>query len=142
VRHGASNAFDYFVARDGRPILTCLTEAVQRSRMSGDAILVGSSVRHRNVVGSLVLFVFGALVGIVGYFFFPDLTLVPDHTSDKVEQHGLLVWPLGGMIAVVGMLGSIGALYPSFSEWMRSQKRALGVVLVAAIGFVVYWAWR
>jgi len=52
------------------------------------------------------------------------------------------VWPLGGMIAVVGMLGTIGALYPSFSEWMRSQKRALGVVLVAAIGFVVYWAWR
>lgn len=142
VRRDAPNVFDYFVAFDGRPILTCLADALQKSRMSGDAIVLESFVRHRNVVSGLVLLLVGALVGVGGYLYFPNVILVPEHESERVAQHGPLVWPLGSVLAVVGAITTAGALYPSFRMWLRARRAVAFVVCVAAFGAVVYASWR
>lgn len=142
VRRGAANAFEYFVAQDGRPILTCIAEMVQKSKQSGDATSLGSLVRHRNLVSGIVLLVLGLAVAFGGYLYFPNTILVAEHVPEYVVQHGPLVWPLGGVIAIVGAFALSGAVYPSFAATMRRHRTAFMASGIFAMLVVMYFGWR
>ena len=50
VRRDARNAYEYFIARDGRPILACLVDAVRVARASGEPVILASGLRFKNMV--------------------------------------------------------------------------------------------
>lgn len=142
VRKNAANAFDYFVANDGRPILVCLVDAIRRARMNGDAVVLDSGLRRRNIRSGVALVVFGGAVGIGGYLYFPDAVLVPENATHEASQHGPLIWALGCLIAAMGAVATLGALLPSFGAWMRARRALVAVVAVVGVAAVGYASWR
>lgn len=130
VNHKASNAFDYFIDVDGRPLLARLRDGVQECLNSQQPLRLGEPKETRNgmIVGSAL-----TLAGLawmqVGHALIPGWSIGWLGSSTA----RLPVWTFGMDLVMLGAGFLIAAPLPGLSDWFRRRPAALSTVAIVAV---------
>jgi hypothetical protein len=137
---GAASLFEYFLTLDGTPLLAALRTALQESRAAAAPIRFESPqvVRDRRM-GRLWIAV-GAAWTLAGFFYFPDLVIVP---IGSTLRGGPLLWPIGLLIIGLGLLSLFEAR--RLRSFRKAKPSHLWMAALAGMAFVALWVavtWR
>jgi hypothetical protein len=134
VNHRAANARDYFVAADGRPLVTVLRDAVRSSHERNEPIGLASREGRLNNRVTWTVLIIGLLWTTIGYLFFPDWVFIVDDTSSTPK--GFLVWPVGILIFGLGVVCLVRERYPKIAKRFGLPSFVVGL----AIYLLLAWA--
>jgi hypothetical protein len=135
VNHRASNARDYFVGADGRPLICILREVCQ---LNAPVKLATARARWTRSA-ALGLIFFGGVWAVAGYWLLPDWILTTGYETST--DGGPLLWPLGILFAAAGMLRLGFMRLPALEEWFEARVwLSVGLILaVMPLYFVLIW---
>ena len=142
VDHAARSLADYFVAPDGRPLLTLLREALQQAQLQGQPLTVATWARQTGWRRGALFAATGLAGTVVCLRWFPGAVVTPEPYSSGHTRHGLLVWVLFLMLAGAGAWELAQMAMPRLARW-RSERGAFAAVLGAVfLVAAVWWGWR
>ena len=130
VNHRASNAFDYFIDVEGRPLASRLREGVQECLNSRQTMRLAYPNETRIGLGV------GAALTLIGLaWLFAGRALIPGWTVGWLgnPKSRLPVWTFGMDFVMLGIGILIAAPLPGLSDWLRRRPAALGTVAIVAV---------
>lgn len=129
VNHNAKNVFDYFVARDGKPLINKLRLIVLECRSQGRTVKVDSRVRRKARWKEKLMW---------AGFFVAGIGIIADEWYQLITEHSFHPkFAMGGPIVLLG--GLVGCFIPL----QERRYRVIGwvvIVIGAALGLAnLYW---
>jgi Immunity protein 70 len=139
VNHRATNAFDYFVDIDGRPLISRLRDGVEDCLNRSQVLRVTHPHESRaGVLAGLSMVVLGLAWMILGHTWVPGWVLARRTSTGKV---GIPIWTFGMDVGMVGVAFMIVAIFPGVYDWFRRRPAAsITVVISAVLGWLVICA--
>lgn len=129
VNHNAKNVFDYFVARDGKPLINKLRLIVLECRSQGTTVKVDSRVRRKARWKERLM---------CGGFVVGGIAIIADEWRQLITEHSFHPkLAMGGPVVV--LIGLLGCFVPL----QERRYRVIGwtvVVIGAALG-MANWYW-
>jgi hypothetical protein len=129
VNHSAKNIYDYFVARDGTPLLNKLREIAMECRSQGQTIRVDSRIRRKTRWKVRLMFAGCVLLGI---------GLIASNWYELINEHSY--YPKEAMAGpVLVFVGLVGSFTPADNRRRPVLYWAL-VLIGVALGLAnLYW---
>jgi hypothetical protein len=139
VNHAARNVRDYFVAGDGRPLVTVLRDATRRSQDRNEHVELASSEVRGKTRGAWTLLIGGFLWTVVGYLFLPHWIFAS--MSDSSPSTGPLIWPAGIFVFGGGVVQLAMLRHPAIEDWFQRRIWLAVLLILAACGLYFWMAW-
>jgi hypothetical protein len=129
VNHNAKNIYDYFIARDGTPLVHKLREIVLECRSQGQRVKVDSRSRRKTRWKQRLTFAGCVLVGII---------IIADNWYQLINEHSY--YPKEAMAGpVLVFVGLVGSFTPADNRTRPVLYWAL-MLIGLALGFAnLYW---
>jgi hypothetical protein len=137
VNRQAGNAYGYFIAPDGQPVVDKLRDALSYAHQRGQAVVLDSRERVVSLRAAFATLVIGIAWAVLAHTFAPDQIIAP-----LGAQHGVLVWPFGVFLAFVGLVKVMGASYPALAVLAREHPTVRKAASVIAFGLFMWALWR